>query len=111
MAALSTQNIVDVGTAPSFTQASASDTADVGTGRNTFLVYKNTSATPLVLTIVVPGNTSYGQPNPDPQITVPITNGEKWIPLRKEYADDTNRVTITSTGSGASTTVAVVRLG
>jgi len=113
MAALTTQNIVDAGTAPSTATPSASDTAEVGNGKDTFLVYRNTGATPLIVTIVVPGNTTYGQANPDPQITVPITTGEKWIPLRKEYdaGDGTGRATITATGTAAGQTVAVVRMG
>lgn len=112
MAALTTQNIVDAGTAPTLVAASASDTAEVGNGKDTFLVYKNTGGSASVVTIVAPGNTSYGQPNPDPAITVPITTGEKWIPLRKEYdaGDGTGRATITATNT-ASLTVAVVRMG
>lgn len=111
MAALTTQNIVNAGTAPTFGAASASDTAEVGNGHNTFAVYKNTGASASVVTITVPGNTSYGEPLPDPAITVPITTGEKWIPLRKAYdqADGTGRCIITATNV-ASLTVAVVRM-
>jgi hypothetical protein len=113
MAALSTQNIVAAGTAPTFGNSSASDTAEVGNGTNTFLVYKNTGGSNSVVTITVPGNTSYGEPNPDPAITVNATNGEVWIPLRKEYdaADGTGRCTITATNFGATLKVAVVRMG
>jgi hypothetical protein len=113
MAALTTQNIVNAGTAPTFGNSSASDTAEVGNGQNTFIVYKNTGGSPAVVTITVAGNTAYGQPNPDPAITVAATTGEMWIPLRKEYdaADGTGRATITATNSGATLQVAVVRMG
>lgn len=112
MAALTVNTVVDAGTAPTTQTPSASDTADYGNGKNTFLVYRNTGSTPLVLTIVVPGNNVYGQPNPDPSITVPITTGEKWIPLRKEMDDGngTNTVTVTATGTAAGQTVALVRV-
>ncbi len=110
MAALSTQNIVDAGTAPTFGAAAASDTAEVGSGFNTFAVYK-TAGTGTTVTITVPGNNTYGQPNPDPAIVLGAT-AEKWIPLRKEYdaADGTGRCTIT-TSSQATVTVAIVRMG
>lgn len=113
MAALTTFPLVDAGTAPSTASPSASDTAEVGNGHNTFLVYRNTGSSALVVTIVVPGNTSYGQLNPDPAITVPITTGEKWIPLRKEYdaGDGSGRVTITATGVAVGQTVSVVQVG
>jgi hypothetical protein len=112
MAALTVQHVLDAGTAPSTATPSASDTADYGNGKNTFLVYRNTGGTPLVLTIVVPGSNAYGQANPDPSITVPITTGEKWIPLRKELDDGngTNTVTITATGTAAGQTVSLVRV-
>lgn len=111
MAALTTQLIVDAGTAPTLTTlASASDTADVGTGRNTFLVCRNTSASPNTVTIQPPGFTDYGEALPAKVVSVPATTGEKWIPLRKEYADDTNRATVTNSDPAAGVTVAVVRM-
>lgn len=112
MAALTTQNIVNAGTAPTFVAASTSDTAEVGNGTNTFAVYKNTDASTEVITVVVPGTNSYGQANPDPALTIAATTGELWIPLRKEYdaADGTGRCTITM-ASATGITVAIVRMG
>lgn len=113
MAALTTQNVVNAGTAPTFGAASASDTVEVGNGRNTFVVYKNGHATlPRTVTVTVPGNTSYGAANPDPAIVVPAV-GEVWVPLRKEFdaGDGTGRATITASDSAADLTVAVVRVG
>lgn len=113
MAALATQTLVNAGTAPTFGAAAASDTVQVGNGLNTFVVYKNGSGAPVNVTIAVPGNTSYGQASPDPVIEV-AAGGERWIPLRKEYADPAvagvGRATIT-TSAQTSVTVAVVQVG
>lgn len=112
MAALTTQKLVDAGTAPTFGAAAASDTAEVGNGANTFVVYKNGGGAPITVTITVPGSTTYGQPMPDPVITV-ANGAEKWIPLRKEYADSAagvGRCTL-ATSSQTSVTVAVVQVG
>ncbi|MGW6255414.1 hypothetical protein [Streptomyces sp. NPDC055085] len=112
MAALTTYDAVDAGTAGTGTAPTASDTVDIGNGHNIVAIYRNTSATPLVLTIVVPGNTSYGQAQPDPVITVPITTGEKWIPIRQAYdpGDGSNRATITATGITSGQTVQILRV-
>jgi hypothetical protein len=108
MTALTTQHIVDVGTAPTFVAATVADSATSGNGTDTFVVYKNTSATAVNVTILVPGNTTYGQPMPDPVIAIPITTGEKWIPLRPEYDDGTGHVQLTASAAPAGLTVAVV---
>lgn len=110
MAALATQNLVNAGTAPTFGPASASDTAAVGNGGNTFLVYKNTNASSRTVTVVVNGNLEYGLPKPDPTFTLAATNGEVWIPLRKDYDNGTGRADITVTPAVADVTVAVVRV-
>lgn len=117
MAALTTFPLVDAGTKPTFGAAALSDTAEVGNGKNTFVVYKNTDSNIKTVTITVPGNTTFGQPQPDPAIAVAATTGEVWIPLRKEYADaavaGVGRCTLTITGTGGVTgvTVAVVQTG
>lgn len=109
MAALAVQTLVDAGTKPTFGAASVSDTASVGNGHNTFLVYKNTDASTEAITVVVPGNTDYGQANPDVTNTIGATTGELWIPLYKQYADDTGSCTVTMV-SATGITVALVRL-
>lgn len=115
MAALSTQNVVDAGTAPTFGAAALSDTAEIGNGVNTYVHYKNTDSNAKTITITVPGNTSYGEPNPDPALTLGANTGELLIPLRKLYdaGDGTGRATLTVSGTGGVTgvTVAVVRVG
>lgn len=111
MAALTTQNIVNAGTKPSLVAAAASDTAEIGSGHNTFVVYKNTEAVTKAITVTAPGSTEYGQANPDPVIALASTTGEIWIPLRKEYDDGTGRATLSiTTGTLTNVTVAVVRM-
>jgi hypothetical protein len=87
--------------------ATTSDTAEVGSGRNTFVVYKNTG-TQKTVTVTVPGNTIYGKPMPPQALTLAATTGELWIPMRKEYDSGTGRATITL-DSATAVTVAVVR--
>ncbi|WP_406527382.1 hypothetical protein [Streptomyces sp. I8-5] len=115
MAALATQNIVAAGTAPTFGAASASDTAEVGNGYNTFAVYRNSGAASVTVTVAAPGNTSYGEPNPDPDFTLGDGSSnptEAWVPLRKEYdaGDGSGRATIT-VSPATNVTVAIVRVG
>lgn len=115
MAALSTKVLSNDGSAPGFAAPTASDTAQVGNGLNTFLVVRNSHATATAtVTIAVPGKTPYGVDWPAKAITVPAVNGERWIPLRREYADDSGRATITTTITGGALSdlkVAVVRVG
>jgi len=112
MAALAVQNIVDAGTKPTFAAASLSDTAPIGSGNNTFVVYRNTNAATRTVTVTVPGNTSYGVANPENgPLTLPVTTGELWIPLRKAYdpGDSGGRATL-ALSVIQDVTVAVVRM-
>ena len=119
MAVLVTQNLVNAGTAPTMGAKALSDTVEVGNGLNTFLRVRNSDAEAKVITVIVPGNTSYGSANPDPTFNLADGSGtptEVWIPLRKEYADPAvagvGRATVTiSTGTATGVTAAVVRLG
>lgn len=111
MAALEIQKISDTGTAPDFEEVSATDTADIGSGLNTFLVYRNSGENPVNVTLHIPGNTFFGVPNADNVISVP-DGGEAWIPLRRAYRDDAEggHAVITTAGS-SDLEVALVRLG
>jgi hypothetical protein len=119
MANLTTQTLVNAGTAPVMGAKALSDTVEVGSGHNTFLRVRNTDAQAKVITVVVPGNTSYGAANPDPTFNLAdgsTTPTEVWIPLRKEYSDPAvagqGRATVTiSTGTATGVTCAVVRVG
>lgn len=111
MAALTVNVLTSTGTAPTTATPSASDTATYDTGKNTWLVYRNTGATPLVLTITPAGNLKYGPARPAVTVTVPITTGEKYIPLFAEMDDGSGNgtVTVVATGTAAGQTVALVR--
>jgi hypothetical protein len=108
MAALNTQKLVVAGTKPNFDSASASDTAEVGKG--VFAVYRNSHATEAAtVTVVVPGDTDYGQDNPDVEYTVPAVSGEVWVPLTyAAYRGDDGRATINA--DSGTVTVAVVKV-
>ncbi|OII61211.1 hypothetical protein BJP40_06705 [Streptomyces sp. CC53] len=109
MAALTTNNIVYAGTAPTFESAALSDTAEVG--KNKFAVYKNTDASTRTVTIDVPtGNTPYTEKDPDVEYTLAANTGELWIPLHSDYDDGTGRCTITVSAI-AGVTVAIVHAG
>lgn len=111
MAALTINTVVDAGTAPTFVAAAASQTVDIGSGHNTFVVVKNASASSVTVTITAPGNTDYGQANPDPAIVVAANTGEVWIPIRKAYdpGDGTNAAALAYSAT-TSVTVAAVRV-
>lgn len=110
MAALTTQVIDTDGTAPTFVAASASDTADIGSGRNTFAVYKNDSAGSVTVTVTPDAELDSGDAYPDKVYTV-AAGAEAWIPLIKDYAStaDPSRCTITTSTQDPGITVAVVR--
>lgn len=114
MAALTTQNLVDAGTEPSFVPAAVSDTAEINSGHNTWVEYRNSDTNVKTITITAPGNNDYGQPNPDPALTLAANTGRLRIPMRRAYdqADGTGRAVLTITGTGLATgvTVAVVRM-
>lgn len=108
MALLNQQQVSITGTTPSYTAVSASDT--VVPDERAFLIVKNGNASPDTATVVVPG-ARYGQNNPDVAVTVPATNGERWIgPMTPELADPvTGFITITHSVT-ATVTCAYVRV-
>lgn len=111
MALIATQHLVDAGTAPTFTTPGAADTVEYGNGTNTFVVIKNAHATDAVtVNFTVSGNTDYGQPYPDPALSVAALS-EKWIPIRKAYDDGTatGHAVLGISGTGTPT-VAVIRV-
>lgn len=110
MALLAAQSPTATGLTPTYTAVSASDTVRYANNRM-FLIVKNTSASPNTTTVVVPGD-RYGQANPDIAVTVPATNGERWIgPLDKGMVDNaTGLITVTNSAPGAGVTAALVVL-
>ncbi len=118
MAALTTQNIVAAGTKPTYSTPGASDTFEVGNGLNTFLHVINKNASPRTVTIEMGHITlETGDPHPDKEFTLAdgsTTPTERWIPLRKSYADaatnGVGRGKVTVSAS-ADVTIAVIRMG
>lgn len=77
MALISTQQMPVTGIAATYTAVSASDTADVSSGR-TFLHVKNAGGSPDTVTLVTPGTGPGGTAIAD--LAVTVTNGtEKFI--------------------------------
>jgi hypothetical protein len=118
MANLTTQNIVAAGTAPTFAAAAATDYAEVGNGANTFAVYRNANAATCTVTIEMDHLTlETGDTYPDKEFS--LTDGsttptEVWIPLRKEYADNTEAGVgrcVLKASPITDVTVAIVRMG
>ncbi len=111
MTAIATSNMLNTGVLPSFVAASTSDTAEIGSGTNTYVVYRNTG-TQKTISIAAPGTTSYGQNFPAGGGTLLATTGELWIPLRKEFdqgSSNPGRALITMTPDATGVTMAVVR--
>lgn len=96
------------GVALAMTTAAAGDTAK--TGNHRALLVNNAGATPITVTIAVPGKTATGEDMPDNQI--PVAAGElRVIPLLDVYADPAlNRRASISWSATASVTRAVVQL-
>lgn len=98
MATLSKQTPTLTGTTVTYASAAGGGDAVPYSPRATLLV-NNTDASSHSITIAVPGNTSYGQANPD--ITVAVAAGvEKAIgPFPRDFADDNGLVQLTYTAA------------
>lgn len=109
MGALTVQNIVDAGTKPNFAlnTPTTSDTVTIGSGHNTFLVYKNASGSPQNVTFASHYILDNGDVAGNHVVVLPATTGEIWVPLRKSYDDGTGNATVTMV-SATSITVAAV---
>lgn len=109
MALLTVQQVAAPSTTPTYGAVAASDTILAPDDR-TFLIVKNGSGTIDTVTIVIPGNDEFGSAIPDPAITVPITTGERWIPITAHMADPaTSLVTVTHSQT-TTVTCALVRV-
>lgn len=109
MADLSTQVLSNDGTALTFDTPGVSDTAEVGSGRNTFLLVKNDSASST--TVTIESDIVLGSGDDYPSKAVAVAAGAVTaIPLIKDYldVDVPGRATFSVTPT-ASVGVAVVR--
>lgn len=86
MADLATQHIVAAGTAPTYSTPAASggDTAEIGSGTNSFLHVKNNNAATCNVTISSDLTLDSGADYPDKTVAV-ATATEAWIPLIRDY--------------------------
>jgi hypothetical protein len=116
MAALNTHNASYVtGAGPTFVNAATADDCEAPTRAGQMYVhYKNTTATPRTVAVVVPGTTGYDANMPAPgtsgTYTLAATTGELIIPLHPAYANSSGRVGLTVNSVAAGVTVAVVKL-
>lgn len=108
MAQYQYQAITGVGTVPTFSTPTASDTI-VPDDRG-FLVLKNTNAATRTVTIAAPPSVDIAPSTmPDWTWTLAATTGELWIPMLAIYADSTGIITVTITPAITNVTSAAVR--
>lgn len=108
MALLTLQSLSAPSLTPSYGAVSGSDTITALDDRM-FLHVKNASGTIDTVTIVIPGNDQFGSNIPDPTVSVPITTGDRMIPLIPAMADPaTGLITVTHSQT-ASVTCALIR--
>jgi hypothetical protein len=96
-----TQGVSNAGTPPVFNNVAASDTAAPAAGAT--LIVRNTSAVPVNVTLVTPGNLGSGDAYPDHVVACGAGTGagnivptEVWLPLSQDYVDpSTGLATIT----------------
>jgi hypothetical protein len=79
-----------VGTPPTFTAPSLSDTVQVGAT----LIVKNGSGASITVTMVTPGNLPTGDAYPDKAYTV-TAGSEAWIPVLPEYRNTAGVAAVT----------------
>lgn len=108
MATLAVQQIPVTGFTPTFAAAAGGGDAANPDDR-TFLRVKNGSASPINVTIVVPG-TLYGQALADPVVVVAATTGDVLINLPPGLADPATGLVSWTYSAVATVTVALVRV-
>jgi hypothetical protein len=93
MAALTTQVVNPSGTVITYAAAAAGGDTFKGNPRGIFRV-KNADATATTVTIVVPGNTNYGQALPDIALSV-AAGAEANFAFDQSFLDGTGSVAVT----------------
>lgn len=105
MALLAVQLLTDAGTEPTFSAATVSDTAPIGSGHDTFVCYKNTDTNVKTLTITVAAVNDNGDTIQPHVVSLAATTGVVKIPLRRSYDPGTGLATVVITGTGLATGV------
>lgn len=109
MALLSAQPPVITGTALTFSAASAGGDTLYPVPAGALLV-RNSSTAAITVTIVTPGNTRYGQADPDVPVVVGVGVTAAIGPLPQELRDSTDGQVRVTYSAVASVTVAVLTL-
>lgn len=108
MALLTSVAATLAGTTVTYVAAAAGgDTAQYSP--NTELCVRNGSGAAVTVTVVVPGNTQFGQAEPDVPVSVPA-GGEKRISLVRELVDPATGYISFTYSASASVTVALVQV-
>jgi hypothetical protein len=107
MALIPTHVLSSTTSPPTPLAAAANDTARVGA--HLYLLVRNTSGSPVDVTIAYPGKLVSGVDIPDTVTTVPATTGERWIPLLEQYGDATlnNQAAVTYSATTNVTRIVV----
>lgn len=95
-------------TGTALTSRSAASGDKITPADNLMLIVTNGSEADVDLTVAVPGNTNYGQPNPDVVSTI-APDATEAIALLKEWADPSDGLIALTWESTGSVTYFVVR--
>jgi hypothetical protein len=97
------------GTNPAFA-AAAGGGDKVAPNDRGYLHYKNGSGSTITVTVVVPGNTRYGQANPDVAVAIPAGADRLIGPFPADLADPTDGLVAITYSGVTSLTVAAITL-
>ena len=111
MALMTAQQMSGTGTSPTFGAVNSTDTIRPDGGGLLVLHVKNTNGSTRDVTITVPGNTNFGQAQPDIVKTVAVTTGDVEIPLYRanELADPATGLITVGYSATAGVTAALKR--
>lgn len=111
MALLAPQSIARTGTVVTFTAATTGPGDTFVANTRGILVIKNASGASITATIVIPGNSEYGQANPDIPVTVAAAAEVQVGPFPANAADPVTGLITVTYSAVTSVTVAYMSLG
>lgn len=107
MATLTYQRSEILGTAYAAVAASGGGDQVVASSRGAVLI-SNGSVAPITVTVVVPGDTEYGQAEPDFTVSVPAGGARLVGPFPDDLADEEGLVSLTYSGVTSLTIAAIL---
>lgn len=107
MALLAPQAVTKTGMAVAFAAAAAGGDTFVPNSRGVLLV-KNASGVTITATVIIPGNTEYGQPNPDVAVPVAAAGQAAIGPFSQTAADVVTGLITIAYSAVTSVTVAYI---